>query len=74
MQLNDSVYCADVGCEVRVVAVFPFVSYAIVQHEDRYAGVNYIDDESYFFVNEDSPWRDSITDASCDIDIDMNNE
>lgn len=68
MQLNDTVEFG-AGHVGTVVALYG--SAWILEYDGRYAACEGDSDEFYFVYEEDA-WRDSITDASCDVDCAAN--
>lgn len=66
------------GEMATVVGTYSGEPYFIIERGGLYAACvkwpSFDEDQAWSFVNEESPWRDSLTDASCDVDIAMQAE
>ena len=66
------------GLQAEVVATYGQEPYFIIQYAGLYAacikGEAFDSEQEFYFVAEEDEWRDSLTDATCDVDIAMQQE
>jgi hypothetical protein len=71
MMLNQQIEFAN-GLQGQVVGIMG-PDHFIMKHNGQYVGCTG-DENEFSFCNEEDPWRDSIMDASCDIELEMQND